>query len=138
MPGEGLANGGATLAEWMDRQYRLSAAAMLRSISAVDLVKERPGFGQTIKPAKGSVIASPVIAAYDPDPDYFFHWLRDSAVVIDAVRTLIEDGVDYPDLRERVKDFIRFSLALGDLDGRTLVASGNAGQAADPDRKSVV
>jgi glucoamylase len=132
MPGEGPTNGGATLAEWMDRQYRLSAAAMLQSISAADLVKRRPGFGQIIRPAKGSVLASPVIAAYDPDPDYFFHWLRDSAVVIDAVRTLIEDGADDPGLLDYVKDFIRFSLALGDLDGRALVASGAAGQAPDP------
>ena len=67
MPNEGPTNDGATshaadasLAEWMDRQYRLSAAAMLQSISAVHLVKERPGFGQTIRPAKGSVLASPV------------------------------------------------------------------------------
>jgi glucoamylase len=132
MPGEGLANDGVTLAEWMDRQYRLSAAAMVQSISAIHLVKERPGFGQIIRPAKGSVLASPVIAAYDPDPDYFFHWLRDSAVVIDAVRTLIENGAADPDLRECVKDFIRFSLALGDLDGRALVASGAVGRAADP------
>jgi glucoamylase len=139
MPGEGPTNGGGTLhaagaslAEWIDRQYRLSAAAMLQSISAVDLVKQRPGFGQTIRPARGSVIASPIIAAYDPDPDYFFHWLRDSAVVIDAVRTLVEDGADNPDLLACVKDFIRFSLALGDLDGRALVASGGAGRAADP------
>jgi glucoamylase len=139
MRGEGSSNGdgtldaaGASLAEWMDRQYRLSAAAMLQSISAVDLVKQRPGFGQTIRPAKGSVLASPVIAAYDPDPDYFFHWLRDSAVVIDAVRTLIEDGAADPNLFACVKDFIRFSLALGDLDGRALVAGGKAGQAVDP------
>jgi glucoamylase len=132
MPTEGLTNGSASLAEWMDRQYRLSAAAMLQSISAVDLVKQRAGFGQTIRPAKGSVLASPIIAAYDPDPDYFFHWLRDSAVVIDAVRTLIEDGAADPGLHECVKDFIRFSLALGDLDGGALVASGAAGRAPDP------
>ena len=105
---------------------------MLQSISAVHLVKERPGFGQTIRPAKGSVLASPALASYDPDPDYFFHWLRDSAVVIDAVRTLIEDGAGDPGLLACVKDFICFSLALGDLDGRALVASGAAGQAPDP------
>jgi glucoamylase len=139
MPGEGSTDGGATLhaagaslAEWMDRQYGLSAAAMLQSISAVHLVKERPGFGQTIRPARGSVLASPVIAAYDPDPDYFFHWLRDSAVVIDAVRTLIEGGAGDPGLHACVEDFIRFSLALGDLDGRAVVTSGGAGLAPDP------
>src|ERR1700736_5862063 len=81
----------SSLGDWIERQYRISAAAMLQSISAVHLVKERPGFGQTIRPAKGSVLASPAIASYDPDPDYFFHWLRDSAGVIDALRILIED-----------------------------------------------
>src|SRR3984885_10555916 len=106
------------LDDWIDRQYRLSASAVLRSISAVQLVKERAGFGQTIRPAKGSVLASPVIAAYDPDPDYFFHWLRDSAIVIDAVRTLVEDGGDVSELLNSVKDFVRFSLALGELNGR--------------------
>src|SRR5450432_1433529 len=85
-------DGDASLAEWMDRQYLLSAAAMLESISAAHLVKQRIAFGQTIRPAVGSVLASPSLAAYDPDPDYFFHWLRDSAIVIDAARILIEDG----------------------------------------------
>src|SRR5579872_7169688 len=80
-----------SLADWIDRQYRLSASAMLESVSAVHLVKRRPPFGQTIRPVLGSVLASPALAAYDPDPDYFFHWLRDSAVVMDAVGILIED-----------------------------------------------
>ena len=111
------------LAEWMDRQYRLSAAAVLRSLGAVQLVKERPGFGQTIRPIRGSIIASPEIAAYDPDPDYFFHWLRDSAIVIDALRTLVQDGACGTDALDCVRDFIRFSLALGDLDGRAVSKS---------------
>ncbi len=65
---------------------------MMTSVSAVGLVKERPGFGQSMRPGAGSIIASPVPGAYDPDPDYFFHWFRDSAVVIDAVRLLFEAG----------------------------------------------
>ena len=31
-------------------------------------------------------------AAYDPDPDYFFHWHRDSAIVIDALRVAFAEG----------------------------------------------
>jgi glucoamylase len=123
---------GSSLVAWMDRQYRLSAAAILQSVSAVHLVKERPGFGQTIRPAKGSVLASPTLASYDPDPDYFFHWLRDSAVVIDAVRVLIEDGTYGADALDHVRDFVRFSLALGGLDGRALLESGAIRPAADP------
>ena len=61
---------------------------MLKSISPVGIVKERPRFGQVIAPKPGSVVASPVLASYDPDPDYFFHWYRDSALVMDALRLL--------------------------------------------------
>ena len=97
---------------------------MLRAVSAVHLEKRRPGFGQTIRPIRGSVLASPALAAYDPDPDYFFHWLRNSAIVIDALRTLIEAGAGGPGAPGAVKDFVRFSLALGDLDGRALLRGG--------------
>jgi glucoamylase len=38
------------LDRWVQRQYRHSAAAMLRSVSAVGIVKARPGFAQTIRP----------------------------------------------------------------------------------------
>jgi glucoamylase len=128
MPAESAAassSEGLSLEDWIARQCQMSAAAMLRSLSAVDLVKERPGFGQTIRPARGSVLASPMIASYDPDPDYFFHWLRDSAVVIDAVGMLIEDGTYGPDAVGHVGDFLRFSLALCALDGRILAENGN-------------
>jgi glucoamylase len=131
--GDGAAHDlGASLAAWMDRQYELSAAAMLRSISAVHLVKERPAFGQTIRAAKGSVLASPTLASYDPDPDYFFHWLRDSAIAIDAARALIEGESCDAGARTHIKDFVRFSLALGDLNGRALVENGGLEPAADP------
>lgn len=106
--------------QWLDREYRYAATAMLQSISRTDLIKSRPGFGQTIRAARGSVVASPVLAAYDPDPDYFFHWYRDSAVVIDALRLLHEQDAD---ALERFGDFVRFSAALRTLDGRTLTAS---------------
>ena len=108
------------LDRWMERQYRHSAVALLRSVSAVDIVKNRPGFAQIVKPRKGSIVASPVLGAYDPEPDYFFHWYRDSAVVVDALRLLFEDpSVDCPAL-EHFADFIHFSLSLQEIDGRTL------------------
>ena len=80
------------LDHWIERQYRHAAGAMLRSVSAVGIVKKRPGFGQTVSPQKGSIVASPVLAPMIRSPDYFFHWFRDSAVVIDALRLLFEDG----------------------------------------------
>jgi glucoamylase len=108
--------------QWLAREYSYAAQAMLVSISPVGIVKERPGFGQTISPARGSIVASPVLASYDPDPDYFFHWFRDSAVIIDALRILYEDGVVGAEAVAHVADFTRFSLALQLLDGRVLVS----------------
>ncbi|SFK12159.1 glycoside hydrolase family 15 protein [Methylocapsa palsarum] len=110
-----------TLGEWIERQTVLSAAAMLRCISATDIIKDRRGFGQVIKPTKGSVLACPIPASYDPDPDYFFHWLRDSAVIIDALRCLLEAGKINDMGRLHFKDFLSFSLALCDLDGRAFL-----------------
>ena len=115
---------GGRLDPWIEREYRHAVAAMLPSFSPVGIVKDRPGFGQTVRPLKGSIVASPVLAAYDPDPDYFFHWFRDSAVVIDALRLLRADGV-LPEAQalEYFHDFVTFSLALLDVDGRALVAA---------------
>ena len=110
------------LETWIDREYRHAAATMLASISPVGLIKERPGFGQTLRAVMGAIVASPVLAAYDPDPDYFFHWYRDSAVVIDALRRLFEEGTVGPEALEHLADFVRFSLTLRDLDGRGLVS----------------
>ena len=111
------------LEQWLGREYRHAATAMLRSISARDIVKDRPGFGQTVRPVAGSIVASPVPAAYDPDPDYFFHWFRDSAIVIDAVRLLYEAGHLGAEALTHFADFVRFSLSLKALDGRALVES---------------
>src|ERR1700722_12210953 len=119
---------------WIEREYRHAAAAMLPSFSPVELVKDRPGFGQTVRPVKGSIVASPVLAAYDPDPDYFFHWFRDSAVIIDALRLIRADGsVAAPKALEYFHDFVEFSLSLLTLDGHALVSSSawRAGVQAD-------
>ena len=111
-----------SLEQWLGREYRHAATAMLTSVSACDIVKERPGFGQTVRPVAGSIVASPVPAAYDPDPDYFFHWFRDSAIVIDAVRLLYEARHVGSEALTHFADFVRFSLSLRALDGRALVA----------------
>ena len=119
---------------WIERQYRHAAAAMLPSLSAVGIVKHRPGFGQTVVPRKGSIVASPVLAAYDPDPVYFFHWFRDSAVVIDAVRLLLADGaLARAAALEYFHDFVQFSLSLLERDGRALVASPGWRGGVQPD-----
>ncbi len=109
-----------TLSDWMDRQYGVCAQAILAAVSATHLVKRRPHLGQTIRPARGSILASPELASYDPDPDYFFHWLRDSAIVADALRTLYEAKTLGHVALDHLSDFVNFSLALGHLDGRML------------------
>ena len=112
------------LADWIEKEARFAAGAMLRAISATDLVKERPGFGQRIVPRPGSVVASPVLAAYDPDPDYFFNWFRDSAIVIDALRVAKAMGFERRVAVERLGEFLAFSRALRNLDGRELLREG--------------
>ncbi|MGH8294498.1 MAG: glycoside hydrolase family 15 protein, partial [Steroidobacteraceae bacterium] len=110
------------LCTWIDRQYAHAARQMLRSISPLAVIKTRPGFGQIIHPAPGAVVASPVPASYDPDPDYFFHWYRDSAIVIDALRLLHADRAA-PGAPGLFAEFVRFSAALSRLDGRRLAAA---------------
>jgi glucoamylase len=122
-----------SLDQWLGPEYRHAAAAMLRSVSARDVVKRRPGFGQTVRPVAGSIVASPVPASYDPDPDYFFHWFRDSAIVVDAMRQLYEAGHLGAQTLAHFADFVRFSLALKALDGRALVAAPDWRAAVTPE-----
>ncbi len=110
------------LEEWLEAQYHHCAHQMLRGISATDIIKQRPGFGQSVQAHVGSVVASPVLASYDPDPDYFFHWYRDSAVVMDALRMLHARGTLGDEALQLFEQFVQFSLGLDALDGRTLVA----------------
>jgi glucoamylase len=124
---------------WIERQYRHAIAAMLPSLSPVGITKERPGFGLTVHPKKGSIVASPVLASYDPDPDYFFHWFRDSAVVIDAVRLLLLDGsLAAGEAIGYFRDFVQFSLSLFKLDGHSLVEAPAWRAAVAPDFEEFV
>jgi glucoamylase len=126
------------LERWIERQYRHSAVALMRSVSAVDIIKVRPGFGQTVRPRKGSIVASPVLGAYDPEPDYFFHWLRDSAIVIDALRLLSEDARLRFDGLPHFADFVRFTLSLEGLDGRRLIDSPSWRERIAPEYRQYV
>jgi glucoamylase len=109
---------------WIERQARHSVAALERAISATHLTRYRASFGQTVTPARGSVLASPEIADWNPAPDYFFHWVRDSAIVM---RTVAEVMADAADPAERARwaghfaDFVTFSLGLTRLDGATFL-----------------
>jgi glucoamylase len=111
------------LEAWIARQQDRALAGMLMSVSAVDIVKLRPGFGQTMRPSRGAIVASPVPASYDPDPDYFFHWYRDSAVVIDTMRLLFAEGLLGSEALGHLADFVHFSRSLQQIDGHA-VADG--------------
>src|SRR3974390_3872250 len=106
------------LQEWIAAEARSATQRMLEAISATHLVMERPGFGQRIVPRPGSVLASPVVAHYDPDPDYFFHWFRDSAIVIDALRVALGAGYADRSAIGRFREFVRFNVLLNAIDGR--------------------
>lgn len=108
------------VAEWIDAQAHKAAERMSLVVSATSLVKTRTGFAQTVRPVKGSVLAAPNVA--DTPPDYFFHWLRDSAVVMDAALILIRNDVNADMWRQNFEDFVAFSLSLRDLSGSQFLA----------------
>jgi glucoamylase len=110
---------------WIDAEVRVATATMLRAISATHLVMERPGFGQRVSPRPGSVLASPVPAHYDPDPDYFFHWFRDSALVIDALRVAVLSGHAERSAVSHFHEFVQFTRSLQSLEGREFLRSGD-------------
>lgn len=120
------------LLDWAKEQHRFCAMAMLRAVSATTLVKHHLALGQTIHPARGSIVASPEMAAYDPKPDYFFHWLRDSAIAADALREAIEDGTLEPSAVEHLIDFVDFSLKLCRLDGPSFLRQGGYPEGVEP------
>jgi glucoamylase len=120
------------LDSWIESEARFAAAAMLRSVSATNLVKDRPSFGQQVVPRPGSVLASPAPAAYDPDPDYFFHWFRDSAIVIDALRVAEAEGFERQTAVDRLREFVEFSRAVRALDGRGFLRPGDFRERIQP------
>ena len=73
------------------------------------------------------------IASYDPDPDYFFHWLRDSSLVMDALRILILDGTIGRKGLALLADFLRFSLSLSSLNGAAVLKRGDPRRGVDAD-----
>lgn len=120
------------LAEWIAAETRIATGRMLRAISASHLVMERPGFGQRVVPGSGSVLASPMLAHYDPDPDYFFHWFRDSAIVIDALRVALAAGYAQPSAVARFREFLQFTASLRTLDGNEFLRHSNIRARAQP------
>jgi len=84
--------------------------ALLRQAAASGIVRmDGEFFEQAIFPRPGSVVAAP--ASKPPEPDYFFHWVRDSALVMRELADLEAAGAaPRPrDLSRRLGDFAAFS-----------------------------
>lgn len=112
------------LERWIDRQLAVSVRRMLACISASGLSRPGPRRGQTMVPAPGSVLAAPEPDPGTGEPDYFFHWFRDAAIVMDAVSTLAALGRLPEGADGNLAAFVRFELGLHGLDGRRLLADG--------------
>jgi glucoamylase len=99
---------------WIAEQTQHSTAAMELAISATTLARRRAEFGQNIVPARGSVLASVAIGDWNPEPDYFFHWIRDSAIVMRTVTDLMARAVGGERARWQTHflDYGAFSLSL--------------------------
>ncbi|MBK0398313.1 hypothetical protein H0I76_03845 [Limibaculum sp. M0105] len=95
---------------WLARQERVSRQALRACVSAEGFRHERPGFGQVVDAAPGSVLASRHKARWDPEPDYAYHWVRDAAVVMRLAPLLAQDEPET--WRTRVEDYIAFSLRM--------------------------
>jgi len=123
------------LERWIDAEYPVAARELFCSVSATGIEYQRTAFGQRIRPARGSVLASPVTQRAPGEPDYFFHWLRDSAIVMGAVQVLIADGTVAAEGHAAFADFVAFSLKLDTLDGHRLAADPDYGARVAPDVK---
>lgn len=90
---------------------------MRNACSATHLSRHRSGFGWVVRPAPGSVLASPRVAEWNPEPDYFHHWVRDAAIVLNAVPLAIEaDPTAHGFWLKFIADFVDFALTTTDPD----------------------
>ena len=97
----------AGIADWIEAEYRIAAEHMLRCISATAVAHHRPALGQFIRPARGSVVASLEPGSYAREPDYFFHWFRDAALVMGALSCSVKQ-----EKLKTVQPLLRTSFAL--------------------------
>ncbi|RAP42125.1 hypothetical protein BYZ73_07155 [Rhodovulum viride] len=104
---------------WVAARRGGAARALRRAVSATGLSRHRAGFGWTVVPARGSILASTRVASWDPEPDYFHHWTRDAAIALAAVpAAMAAEPEAAPFWRQAVADHVRFSLAISDPDRR--------------------
>ncbi len=86
-----------TLEEWMDKQESASWTKLLANLSPADT-------------RQGAVIASP----QRRDPDYFFHWVRDAALVMDVLMEEVR-VTPAPLLTKHINQYVDFSHYIQDI-----------------------
>ncbi|MCD8525974.1 MAG: glycoside hydrolase family 15 protein [Alphaproteobacteria bacterium] len=106
------------LGSWIVLQKERSKNYLAAAVSANSLSHERSVFGQRVMPIEGSVLASPVSAHWNPEPDYFYHWTRDAAIVMENIIPLCK-GMDGAAWRAHFQDYITFSLKTLAIDGKS-------------------
>lgn len=100
---------------WLAARRRTAAAELRAAVSATHLVRERAGFGWRVSPAPGSILASTRMDIWDPNPDYFHHWVRDAAIALAAVpAAMAADPGSEGFWHQAVADHIDFSLRISD------------------------
>ena len=89
--------------EWLPMQYAASLSKMMQNISPDNY--------------KGAIAASP--AGRDPreQPNYWYHWIRDAALVMDVVRKLYErsNGTEAAKYEQMFWDYATFERRLQQL-----------------------
>ena len=85
---------GESLEKWLELEQRVAREKLLNNISPSDGLA-------------GSVIASPSRT----NPNYYFHWVRDAALVMDVIVSLYQSAQDLDKRKysQMIFDYIRFS-----------------------------
>ncbi|CAN5652530.1 hypothetical protein BH20ACI3_BH20ACI3_14470 [soil metagenome] len=103
-------NSAVTADNWLDHQERVSWDHMQKNISPTE-----PKTAGGPQPQSGIVVG----ALSKKDPDYYFHWVRDSAHVMAAVADEIKakhEFVQAAPARQWIKDFLQLSRRLQKTD----------------------
>ncbi|OSP55955.1 glycoside hydrolase family 15 protein [Pseudoruegeria sp. SK021] len=106
----------AGLAPWITARRDGAIRSLRGAVSATHLERHRQGFGWTVRPVPGSILASPRMSAWDPEPDYFHHWIRDAAIVIRVWPDILADlpEAEHDWWVQAFHDHVTFSLAISD------------------------
>ncbi len=111
-----------SLESWIDSQLEISTVRLLAAVSATGLGRAGPRIGEVMRPARGSVLAAPKPVPDRDEPDYFFHWYRDAAVVMGSLVALYRQGRLPASGHGRFAESVAFDWRLRGIDGPAVLA----------------